>query len=165
MLLLQFSLYGPGGRLDRKYIQMSTFDLRRVRPTDDVIFQTVRDEAVLLNLKSQQYYGLDAVGSRMWGLLVDLGDLSSVAAALEPETQRAAVPGIAPVVDEQISIAQRANPGQLAQLLGRAGDHGADLPDRRRRLRDCQRRGKGQERETCDRRSAAESGHLRWRPG
>jgi hypothetical protein len=64
---------------------VDTFDFERVRATEDVIYQTVRDEAVLLNLKSQQYYGLDRVGSRMWTLLVEQGDLLTVARTLEPE--------------------------------------------------------------------------------
>jgi len=44
-----------------------------------VIYQAVEDELVLLNLKSQQYYGLDSMGSRMWHLLVEYRNPGAVA--------------------------------------------------------------------------------------
>ena len=37
----------------------------------DVLFQTLGDEAVLLNLNDSRYYGLDDVGRRMWELLAE----------------------------------------------------------------------------------------------
>ena len=46
---------------------------------EDVIFQPVEDELVLLSLKEQQYYGLDSIGSRMWHLLLEHGDVETVA--------------------------------------------------------------------------------------
>ena len=47
--------------------------------SEDVIYQAVEDELVLLNLKSQQYYGLDSMGSRMWHLLVEHRNPEAVA--------------------------------------------------------------------------------------
>jgi hypothetical protein len=41
----------------------------QARPADDVLFQAVGDEAVLLKLESENYFGLDAVGTRIWNLL------------------------------------------------------------------------------------------------
>ena len=38
---------------------------------EDVLFQPLGDEAVLLNLKDSRYYGLDDVGRRMWELLAE----------------------------------------------------------------------------------------------
>lgn len=38
----------------------------RVTSAPDVIFQTVGDEAVLLNMKTALYLGLNPVGTRMW---------------------------------------------------------------------------------------------------
>jgi hypothetical protein len=38
---------------------------------EDVLYESVEDELVLLSLKSQQYYGLDSIGSRMWHLLLE----------------------------------------------------------------------------------------------
>jgi hypothetical protein len=42
----------------------------RVRIAPDVLYRLVAEEAVLLNLKTEQYLGLDAVGTRMWEILV-----------------------------------------------------------------------------------------------
>lgn len=47
--------------------------------SEDVIYQAVEDELVLLNLKNQQYYGLDSMGSRMWHLLVEYRSPEAVA--------------------------------------------------------------------------------------
>ena len=41
----------------------------QARPSDDVLFQEVGGEAVLLKLASENYFGLDAVGTRIWILL------------------------------------------------------------------------------------------------
>lgn len=41
----------------------------RARPADEVLFQDVGGEAVLLNLASERYFGLDPVGTRIWTLL------------------------------------------------------------------------------------------------
>jgi hypothetical protein len=45
-----------------------TFDTI-LRHSDDVLFQEVGGEAVLLDLASEQYFGLDPVGTRIWELL------------------------------------------------------------------------------------------------
>jgi hypothetical protein len=63
----------------------------QARPADDVLFQAVGDEAVLLKLASENYFGLDAVGTRIWTLLnEDPGlqrafDILSDAYEVEPE--------------------------------------------------------------------------------
>src|SRR5262245_2184775 len=41
----------------------------RVSVAPDVLFRIVGDEAVLLNLKTELYLGLDPVGTRMWTVL------------------------------------------------------------------------------------------------
>ena len=41
----------------------------RVKINEEVLFQELQGEAVLLNLKSGVYLGLDAVGTRIWNLL------------------------------------------------------------------------------------------------
>ena len=38
-------------------------------PNDDVLFQEVGGEAVLLNLGSESYFGLNEVGTRIWALI------------------------------------------------------------------------------------------------
>ena len=42
---------------------------QRVTIAPDVLFRVIGDEAVLLNLESELYLGLDPVGTRMWMVL------------------------------------------------------------------------------------------------
>ncbi len=49
-------------------------------PSADVLFQEVGGEAVLLSLASEQYFGLNPVGTRIWQLL---GRDSSLQAAFD----------------------------------------------------------------------------------
>ena len=46
--------------------------------SDQVLFQTVSDEAVLLNLTDHSYYGLNEVATRMWQLLAEHGQIDPV---------------------------------------------------------------------------------------
>ena len=50
----------------------------KVSPSPEVLFQEVGGEAVLLDLASESYFGLDDVGTRIWQLLQDGGDLRGV---------------------------------------------------------------------------------------
>lgn len=50
----------------------------KVAVSDDVLCQEVSGETVLLNLKSETYFGLDATGTRIWQLIHEKGDLQSV---------------------------------------------------------------------------------------
>lgn len=43
----------------------------RVRIPAEVLFQDLDGEAVLLNLHSGKYFGLDPVGTRIWKLLIN----------------------------------------------------------------------------------------------
>lgn len=47
-------------------------------PSPEVLFQEVAGEAVLLDLASETYFGLDDVGTRIWQLLQDHGSLRTV---------------------------------------------------------------------------------------
>lgn len=49
---------------------------KRIAIPSEVLFQELEGEAVLLNLQSERYYGLDGVGTRMWQLLADQGDVN-----------------------------------------------------------------------------------------
>ena len=40
----------------------------------DVLYEVLDDEVVLLNLETERYYILDAVGTRMWQLLIEHHD-------------------------------------------------------------------------------------------
>jgi len=44
----------------------------------DVISQEVSGETVLLDLESEHYFGLDEVGTRIWQLLKETGDLNAI---------------------------------------------------------------------------------------
>jgi hypothetical protein len=53
----------------------------RVAPAADVVCRVLGDEAVIVSLDGGVYYGLDAVGTRMWQLF-DTRDLGGVAQAI-----------------------------------------------------------------------------------
>lgn len=42
---------------------------QNVKISDEVLFQEIEGESVLLNLANEQYFGLDEVGTRFWHLL------------------------------------------------------------------------------------------------
>ena len=50
----------------------------QVKPSEDVVWRNLQGESVLLDLKSGVYFGLDAVGTRIWTLLQDHRDLQAV---------------------------------------------------------------------------------------
>ena len=56
-----------------------------VTPTEDVAFREIDGEAVLLDLASGTYFGLNEVATRAWTLLVEGQSLGSVAVQLERE--------------------------------------------------------------------------------
>ena len=65
-------------------MQTLTFD-DKVKIPEGIIFQKVGDEIVFLNLNTGFYFGLDPVGSRIWGLLVEKGTLQSVFESMKEE--------------------------------------------------------------------------------
>jgi len=44
----------------------------------EVISQEVSGETVLLDLESENYFGLDEVGTRIWQLIKETGDLQAI---------------------------------------------------------------------------------------
>lgn len=58
---------------------------QRVAIPLDVVSRDLDGEAVLLNLASGAYFGLDRVGTRIWQLLRDHGRLSAVRDAIVDE--------------------------------------------------------------------------------
>lgn len=50
----------------------------RVKLSDDVVFETIQDEVVLMKTDGAQYYGLDEVGTRTWTFLLENGDIGAV---------------------------------------------------------------------------------------
>lgn len=63
--------------------------------SDSVVSASLDDEVVLLNVETGIYYGLDAVGARIWSLLEEGTDLETLEGRLlqeyvvEPEQLRA----------------------------------------------------------------------------
>lgn len=51
----------------------------------DILFQELKGEAVLLNLETERYYGLDSVGTRMWQLMATDGDVAKAFEQLSTE--------------------------------------------------------------------------------
>ena len=57
----------------------------RIVIAPDILVRMVGDESVLLNLNTEMYLGLDAVGTRMWTVLQDSGSLQEACARLLEE--------------------------------------------------------------------------------
>jgi hypothetical protein len=58
---------------------------RQITVPDAVLHQQLEDEIVLLHLETEQYYGLDEVGSRVWQLLREHRTVDPIVAALLDE--------------------------------------------------------------------------------
>ena len=58
-----------------------------IRISDDVVFRDLAGEAVILNLATGTYFGLDGVGSRIWHLLAEHGSTERIIEALLAEYQ------------------------------------------------------------------------------
>jgi hypothetical protein len=56
-----------------------------IRVGDDVVFHDLEGEVVLLNLRSGVYFGLDPVGSRIWGLIDGRRTAEDIVGALTME--------------------------------------------------------------------------------
>lgn len=61
-----------------------------VKIPEDVVFREVEGEMVLLNTGTGTYYGLDAVGSRMWDLLAEKKNIREVMEMMLQEYEVAA---------------------------------------------------------------------------
>lgn len=55
---------------------------QRVNLSSQVLFQQLENEAVLLDLKSEHYYSLNPVATRMWKLLSQDGTVESAVTSL-----------------------------------------------------------------------------------
>lgn len=50
----------------------------RFHIADDVVFRDLAGESVLLNLSTGTYFGLDAVGTRLWHIIAEHGSTELV---------------------------------------------------------------------------------------
>jgi len=53
--------------------------------SSDVLFQEVSGESVLLDLASENYFGLNEIGTRIWTLLNEKKDVGEIICALMSE--------------------------------------------------------------------------------
>ncbi len=67
----------------------------KIKVSGDVVFRILGDEAVLLNLATGIYFGLDDVGTRMWQLMCEHGSGEKVIEAMlkEYEVERTVLQG------------------------------------------------------------------------
>ena len=61
-----------------------SFD-QKLSVTPDTLINVIEGESVLLNLKSESYFGLDQIGTRMWTLLTTSDSIQSAYEALLDE--------------------------------------------------------------------------------
>lgn len=86
-----------------------------VRIAPDVLHQELAGETVLLNLTNEHYFGLDAVGTRIWSVLSATGSPGAAVAAILDEFD---------VTEEQVRtdvarlIAELAEAGLLSVVSG-----------------------------------------------
>ncbi len=59
----------------------------KVTPRQGVMFQQLQEEAVLLNLDSGLYFGLDPIGTRIWNLLAEGRSLPQIVSTIMAEYQ------------------------------------------------------------------------------
>lgn len=57
----------------------------KAKPSDEVLFQQMNDEAVLLNMTSEHYFGLNSIGMRIWELISQDDSVNNVFTALLKE--------------------------------------------------------------------------------
>jgi hypothetical protein len=57
----------------------------RVSVPEGVLIRNLEGESVVLNLKTEMYFGLDEVGTRMWTLLSDAGNVQAAYDSLAAE--------------------------------------------------------------------------------
>ncbi len=57
----------------------------RIHIPKDVLFREIAGEAVILNLQTGKYFGLDEVGTRMWQLLAEHQQIEPAIRALAEE--------------------------------------------------------------------------------
>jgi len=64
---------------------MTSYSKSRIRVPPDVLVSDVGGESVFLNLKTESYFGLDDVGTRMWKQLTENETVESAYQALLTE--------------------------------------------------------------------------------
>lgn len=74
------------GTLGKLMVTLAPLSLTaHLRPKPDVLARELEGEAVLLDLASGRYFGLNATGVRIWALLAEGGDLTAIRDRLAAE--------------------------------------------------------------------------------
>ena len=60
-------------------------ETQKITISEEALSQEVNGETVILDLKSESYFGLDEVGTRVWQLLQENGDVQKVFDAMLEE--------------------------------------------------------------------------------
>lgn len=101
---------------------MSEMFSGRVEIGDSVLYQTVGDEIVVLNMNNQDYFGLDSVGADVWQLLLEHQNVAAVAqrvAAIYEVDEETALNDIQPLVSELLAA-------NLLKMIPCSGFNGAE---------------------------------------
>jgi hypothetical protein len=64
---------------------MTTALPSHVTVSQEVLFQSLDDQAIWLDLQKECYYGSDEIGLRLWQLFTELGDVDAVMAQMLKE--------------------------------------------------------------------------------
>lgn len=95
---------------------MNTFHRQRIKLSSDVMARRIGKEFFILSIKSECYYGLDEVGSRMFALLTEgasVGDTLKqleIEYAVDPEVLRSDLKGLIDELARRELIQIVANP-------------------------------------------------------
>ena len=46
-------------------------DKLKIKQSEEILFQDIEDELIILNISDENYLGLDQVGTRMWNVLLN----------------------------------------------------------------------------------------------
>ena len=60
-------------------------ETQKITISEEALSQEVNGETVILDLQSENYFGLDIMATRIWQLLIEHGELQQVFAALIDE--------------------------------------------------------------------------------
>ena len=62
---------------------MSSLSLsQNASPTSNILSSELGEESVLLNLQTEEYFGLDDIGTRMWQMLIEKDSIQAAIDAL-----------------------------------------------------------------------------------
>lgn len=87
-----------------------------VKISEEVLVRHLQGETVLLDLRSQHYFGLDEVGTRIWQLLAERGETGAVVEAMveEFDVERSEVER------DLVDFLAQLEAAELVSLVGRA---------------------------------------------